>query len=132
GDLAREPDAVLRVDDSDEDHGREVDRDLAVLVLEVVPALGRLDGFAQVGELLLGQLGGEALSDPDSDLNLLSLFGHQWSSAGSTISVSTPSVARGCRNATRLPRMPVRGSVSMSSTSRAFSSLSTASMSSTR
>ena len=41
---------------------------------------------------------GEQLDDLD--------VSHQWSSAGSTISVSTPPVERGCRKATRESRMP--------------------------
>ena len=51
-------------------------------------------------------------------------------SAGSTISVSTPPVDLGCRNATRLSRMPVRGSSSISRSPASRTRSSAASMSS--
>ena len=64
---------------------------------------------------------------PDIDAALAESL-HQWS--GSTSSVSTPPVERGCRNATRLPWMPTRGSSSISATPDWRSESSVASMSS--
>ncbi len=65
-------------------------------------------------------------------LTRLEAGGHQWSSrpaAGSTISVSTPTVAAGCMKATREPRMPIRGCSSISASPACLSAPSVASMS---
>ena len=84
--------------------------------LQVVPAAPRRPPCAG-RPARLAEPHRDHLTDPEPDLDLRR-FCHpvpSVSSAGSTISVSTPPVERGCRKATRLPRIPVRGSESISS-----------------
>src|SRR6185295_17689744 len=94
-----------------------------VACVDVVEARLALDGLAQL--VVLGSLEPERehLSAREADIDLCALVvGHQC--LGSTSSVNTPPVAFGCRNATRLPRMPMRGSSSIrrSPALRTFSS----------
>src|SRR5204862_3788694 len=102
-----ESDGVLLAVRAHVDDDREVDAHRAVLGLDVVPAAGR-QRLEQRVELFRGDAQRQrATEDPDRDLL------HLWSSAGWTISVSTPPELLGCTNATRELRMPVRGVSSM-------------------
>ena len=57
---------------------------------------------------------GQHLTALEADVDASGGFRHQWPSAASTSSVSTPPVDFGCKNATWLPRMPARGCSSIS------------------
>ena len=108
----------------------DVDGEHAVLGLDVVPA-ALLDLLAQVLQLVVAEPHRDDLAALEADLHLLRVR-HQCSSPlGSTISVSTPPVERGWMNATRLPRMPIRASLSISSSPAAASFSRVESMSST-
>src|SRR5437762_1666334 len=121
-----------------EDHLGQVERHRAVLDCQVVPALTAVEGATEAPEGLLGDADTHHLAALESDLDSLHLLGHRHpprqssSPAGSTSSVSTPSPALGCRNATRLPLIPTRASPSIRSTPASFRRERTASMSSTR
>src|SRR5215207_6209425 len=100
----------------DVDDLREVDVDVRVLGRELEPAIG-----AGIGERLtegvvdlLRHTDGQRLPALEADVDASGGIRHQWPSGGSTSSVSTPPVDFGCRNATRLPRMPMRGCSSIS------------------
>ena len=108
----------------------EVEGEDAVLGLDVVPA-ALLDLLAQVLQLVVGEADRDHLAALEADLHLAARPPSVPSFAGSTISVSTPPVERGCRKATRLSRIPTRGSASISSIPAAASRASVASMSST-
>ena len=85
-------------------------------------------------QLVLADAQREHLTALEADADPACAARHQCApspAAGSTISVSTPAVARGCRNATREPRMPIRGCSSISSMPDCFSVASVASMSPT-
>src|SRR5262249_49809785 len=97
--------------------------------VEVVPA-ALLELLAQVLEVVLDQSGLDHLASFEADLDALRLC-HQCPPAGSTISVSTPPVERGGRKATRLSRMPTRGSEPISRMPAASRRGRVASMSST-
>ena len=56
--LAGEADSARRVGDADEDDGCQVEGDASLGGLQVMPASAHLDGLAEVGELLVGQLYG--------------------------------------------------------------------------
>src|SRR5215208_1280609 len=95
---------------------RQVDVDVGVLGLELEPTLR-----ARVGECLLegvmrllGHAHGQHLAALEADVYASGRISHQWPSGASTSSVSTPPVDFGCRNATRLPPMPLRGCSSIS------------------
>src|SRR3954454_7221676 len=92
---------------------REVERDGGVLGLDLVPALGAAHRLAQRLVLVVSQPQAHAPAGVEADVDPRELLvGHQCD--GSTSSVSTPPVDWGCRNATREPRMPRRGSLSIS------------------
>src|SRR6266498_5126531 len=118
----READRVWCPGGAQEDHLRQVQRHRAVLGGEVVPALAAVHGAAQAPQRLVGDPHRHHLAAAESDLDPLHLLGHRHPprqscpAAGSTSSVSTPSPAFGCRNATRLPLIPTRASWSISST----------------
>src|SRR6202012_5415498 len=126
---AAEADVGVARGDPQEGDLAEVERDHAVLRVEVVPA-ALLELLAQVLEVIVGQAGGDHLAAFEADLDTLWLC-HQCPFAGSTISVSTPPVERGWRKATRLSRMPTRGSASIRSMPAAARRGRSASMSST-
>src|ERR1700755_774909 len=94
-----EADPVVAGGDAQEGHLAEVERDDAVLGVEVVPA-ALLELLAEVLEVGLADPGGDHLAALESDLASLRL-GHQCPLAGSTISVRPPPVERGWRKATR-------------------------------
>jgi hypothetical protein len=96
-----------------------------------VPAAGTaLERGAQCGELLARDARCQRLA-VEADADALLDVGQQWSSAGWTISVRTPPVEAGWTNATREPRMPIRGVSSIRRVPAALSDASTASMSAT-
>src|SRR5215207_2652864 len=116
------PGAWLKADtvvfgvEPDVDDLREVDVHVGVLGLQLEPAVGpgiRKRFPESVVDRLLyayGQRLPALKADVDASRGVL----HQCPSGGSTSSVSTPPVDFGCRNATRLPRMPMRGCSSIS------------------
>src|SRR3954447_18751267 len=113
------------------DHLGQVDQDLGLLGLELVPAPAPVT-VERFDQAVVGLLGGpqrqhlaalEAHVDPDHVVR------HQ-SSTGSTSSVSTPPVDFGCTKATRLPLIPVRGSSSIRRSPAERADLSAESMSS--
>ncbi len=130
---AAEADAARRVGDADEDDGRQVERDASLGGLQVVPAAADLDRLPKAVQApsrpasRTGPARSRIRSRPSCLLPCL-----QCPFAGWTISVSTPPVERGCRKATWLLRMPVRGSESISSMPASASCASVALMSSTR
>src|SRR5271154_4472383 len=104
-----------------------------VLGPELVPA-GAAEGLVQRLQLLVADAQRQHLAALEADADPACAAGHQCASkpaAGSTISVSTPAVARGCRNATREPRMPTRGHSSISAMPDSFNVASVASISPT-
>src|SRR5919197_633104 len=97
----------------------QVEGQLGVLGLQLVPAARVAAAVQRLAELLVGGLEHpyrEYLPAREADVDPRRLgcrvLGHQ--RAGSTSSVSTPPVASGWRKATRLPRIPVCGSSSIS------------------
>src|SRR4051794_41577260 len=90
--------------DAEEGDLAEVERDHAVLGVEVMPA-ALLELGPQLLEVLIGEAGLDHLAAFEADLDALCLC-HQCPPAGSTISVRNPPVERGGREATRLSRMP--------------------------
>src|SRR5205823_13677871 len=123
-----EADLVRCSVDSDVGDLGEVDRDLAVLALQVLPAAGAaVERGAEILQRVLAQLRGQYLAADEADVDPFG--GHQC--AGCTISVSTLPVERGWTKATRLFRMPTRGSASISSIPSCFRRPNAASMSST-
>ena len=87
--------------------------------------------LAQAAELSLLEPHGERLAPGEADVHAARLdggVGHQC--AGSTSSVRTPPVAFGRRNATREPRMPRRGSSSITRNPASFTAARDESMSS--
>src|SRR3954464_790119 len=110
---ALEADAVALGVETHVDHLREVKRDRGVLGLELVPAVRPAQRLVQPVVLLLGHAQAQHRAGLEADVDAPEpVLGHQC--AGSTISVSTPPVDFGCRNATRLLRMPTRGCSSIS------------------
>src|SRR5215207_6001118 len=116
------PGACLKADtvifgvEPDVDDLREVDVDVRVLGRELEPAVGAGVGerLAEGVEDLLRHSDGQRLPALEADIDASGGIRHQCPSGGSTSSVSTPPVDFGCRNATRLPRMPMRGCSSIS------------------
>ena len=106
--VEREADPVVAGVDPQEGDLAEVDGEDAVLGLDVVPA-ALLELLAEVLQLVVGEPDRDDLAALEADLDPLRVS-HQCPPAGSTISVSTPPVERGWRKATRLSRMPTRGS----------------------
>src|SRR5918992_3870457 len=104
-----EADPLLVGVDADVHDLGEVDRDPRVLGLQLEPALGALvrQRAPQPVEGVLLHASGQHLTALEADVDSLALVCHQC--AASTSSVSTPPVDLGCKNATRLFRMPVRG-----------------------
>src|SRR5215211_5181344 len=132
---AREPDRVGGARRAHEDNLGEVERHGAVLGSQVVPALAPLDGAAQLPERLIRDPDRHHLAAAEPDFDPLHLLSQchlvpPRSVAASTSSVSTPSPALGCRNATRVPLIPARASESISSTPTPCKRASAASMSS--
>jgi hypothetical protein len=119
--------AVLVLVDAQPEDVRQGELDGAVLAVHLVPAVAA-EGAVEPAELLLGDAEGEGRGGLEADGDALGHVEPQWW-AGWTISVSTPPVLRGCRNATREPRMPARGVRSMRRTPAAASRSSSASMS---
>src|SRR5215212_5755245 len=113
---------------------REVDVDVGVLGLQLEPAVraGIRERLAEGVVDVLAHSHGQNLSALEADVDASGGVSHQWPSGASTSSVSTPPVDFGCRKATRLPRMPTRGSESINSTPTSFRLTSAVSMSSTR
>ena len=113
--------------DAHEHHLTQVKRDRAVLGLELVPAGGlarQLVGGVSASRSARCLAARRALitwppPNPISTRFISSAIDPPRSlvrlAAGSTSSVSAPPVAFGCRNATRLPRIPIRASESISS-----------------
>src|SRR5918998_4556055 len=125
-----EADPLLVGVDADVDDLRQVDRDLRVLGLQLEPALGALvrERAPYPVERALLHPGRQDLPALEPDVDAPALFCHQW--AASTSSVSTPPVDLGCKNATRLFLMPVRGRSSISRRPAARTCSSAESMSS--
>src|SRR5665648_769345 len=109
----------------------EVEADRAVLDLEVVPA-ARRERFGETVERLGLDADGERLAALEADRGPFGGLGHQWPSAGWTISVRTPPVAAGCRKATSELRIPRLATSSIMRTPSSLSSASVRLMSSTR
>src|SRR3954470_6907467 len=100
----------------------DVDEDRAVGGLDLHPALATLlERVAQAAQHLLGQAQGQHLTALEAECGATYDVGTQCASTGWTSSVKTPPAVFGCRNATCVPRMPVRGvsSISRSPASRA-------------
>src|SRR5215813_1447298 len=104
-----EADAVLARSTAEEDDLAEVERDRAVLGLNVGPAVTLVQLLAEVHHLLVAHPDGHHLATREADLDAPG--GHQC--AGSTSSVRTPPVDFGWTKATRDSRMPTRGSLSI-------------------
>ena len=109
-DQAPKPTRVLAGVDLHEDDLREVERDRAVLRLELVPAVAALlERLAQPAELR-PRATRAASAWPWKPMLMRCLTSAiSESSAGWTISVRTPPVEAGWTNATRELRMPIRG-----------------------
>src|SRR5205807_1634719 len=106
-----EPDPVLLVVDEHVNDLREIERDRPILGAQLVPP-GRAQRVPEPRELRRRDPRAQHLAAVEADADLLGLAarGHAGCSpAGSTISVRTPPVDAGCRNATRDPRIPIRG-----------------------
>src|SRR4051812_12349971 len=80
---SREADAVLARSTSNEDDLAQVERHLAILGLEVEPALGLVEGLAKALDLLVADPYGDHLTAREADLDPTRR--HQCASAGSTI-----------------------------------------------
>src|SRR5262249_20901935 len=130
--LGAETDAQLLALGANVDDLGEIQTDRSLLALQLVPAL-RAERFVQGLQLLVAHPQDEYLATVKADADV-SRGRHQCacsSAAGSTISVSTPAVARGRMNATREPRIPTRGRSSISARPASLSWLSVASISAT-
>src|SRR5262245_51219163 len=119
-----EPDPVLLAGGTNPQHVGEVQAHRAVLGDDLVPAVAA-KGVVELGQLVVGDPEVEGRARVKADADALG-HGVQCASAGWTISVSTPPDDAGCRNATREPRMPVRGCSSMSRRPRSRSVASVA------
>src|SRR3954447_26793243 len=104
-------DAMLVGLDAQVDDLAEVDEDGAVGGLDLLPALAAVaDRLAQGGNRVVGQAQRQRLAAVEADGGATdSNRTHAGTSRGWTSSVRTPPVLLGCRNATCVPRMPVRG-----------------------
>src|SRR3954453_1584693 len=92
--LGLEADLVLFGLDPDVDDLRQVEGDVGVLGLQLVPAGRALVGqrVAQALQRLVLHLDGQRLPALEAEVHSVGALRHQWSSAGCTISVSTPPV----------------------------------------
>src|SRR4051794_6475308 len=110
----------------------DVDEHGAVSRLDLHPAVAAfLHGVAQAAEHLFGQAQGQHLAALKPECGATYGVGTQCASTGWTSSVRTPPAVFGCRNATCVPRMPVRGVSSISRSPACFAAPSAASTSST-
>src|SRR3954453_11230035 len=111
----------------------EVDQDGAVGGLDLLPALAAVaDRLAEGAQRVLGQAQRQHLAALEADGGTTDRGGtHAGTSTGWTSSVRTPPVLLGCRNATCVPRMPVRGVSSMSRRPASRAACSAASTSAT-
>src|SRR5829696_3023447 len=125
-----EADLLLLGVEPDVDDLAEVDREFRVLGLELVPALAaRAHLLAERAVGVVRQPQRQHLAAREADVDPLgALLAH--ACAASTSSVRTPPVALGWRKATRLSRIPRRGSSSSSRNPAARTRSSAASMSS--
>src|SRR3954471_1741412 len=93
----------------------DVDEHGAVGRLDLDPALlPFLERVAQAGERILRQAQGQHLAALEPERGATYDVGTQCASTGWTSSVRTPPAVFGCRNATCVPRIPVRGVSSIS------------------
>src|SRR4051794_828655 len=120
-----EADAVLVGLNAQVDDLAEVHEHGAVRRLDLLPALAAVaDRLAQAGQRVLRQPQREHLAALEPDGGTTDGTTHSGTSTGLTSSVRTPPAVFGCRNATCVPRMPVRGvsSISRRPASRAAAS----------
>src|SRR4051812_34029953 len=93
----------------------DVDEHGAVGGLDLHPAVAALlERVAQAAEHVLGQAQGQHLAALEPERGATYGVGTQCASTGWTSSVRTPPAVFGCRNATCVPRIPVRGVSSIS------------------
>src|SRR3954454_6294139 len=105
----------------------DVDQHGAVGGLDFDPALAALlERVAQAAEHLFGQAQGQHLAALEAERGATYDVGTQCASRGWTSSVKTRPAVWGCRNATCVPRMPVRGSSSISRSPASFAAPSAA------
>src|SRR4051794_30365652 len=109
----------------------DVDEHGPVGGLDLDPALTAfLERVAQAVQHLFGQTQGKHLAALEPERGATYDVGTQCASTGWTSSVRTPPAVFGCRNATCVPRMPVRGvsSISRTPASRAAPSAASTSL----
>src|SRR3954464_15076612 len=110
----------------------DVDQYGAVGGLDLHPAVAALlERVAQAAEHLFGQAQGQHLAALEPERGATYGVGTQCASTGWTSSVRTPPAVFGCRNATCVPRMPVRGASSISRKPACLAAPSAAATSST-